>query len=122
MKRIYSAIVMSLMAATLWAAPIDGKWRAETKRADRMIATTFDLKAADGKLTGTVSMGRGKRDKSIEIQNGKIDGDRFSFTTLHKTKKGERSITWQGAVSGDELKGTTGRGKRAIEFTAKRVS
>jgi len=128
MKRMFGTVILSLIAASLWAAPIDGKWQAETKidgkgkRAGTTVTTTFDLKAGDGKLTGSVSSGRGKRGRSAEIQNGKLEGDRFSFTTVQKTKKGEKSISWQGTLSGDQLKGTTGRGKRTVEFTAKKVS
>jgi hypothetical protein len=128
MKTMLTSIALSLLAATLWAGPIDGKWQAETKlegkskRAGTTVTTTFDLKTADGKLTGSVSTGRGKRNKTAEIQNGKIEGDRFSFTTIQKTRNGEKTISWQGTLSGNELKGTTGRGKRSVEFTAKKVS
>jgi hypothetical protein len=128
MKTVLNSIVLSILAVTLYAGPIDGKWRAETKlegkskRAGTTVTTTFDLKASDGKLTGSVSTGRGKRNKTVEIQNGKIEGDRFTFTTVRKTKKGEKTISWQGTLNGNELKGTTGNSKRPVEFTAKKVS
>jgi hypothetical protein len=99
MKTVLNSIVLSILAVTLYAGPIDGKWRAETKlegkskRAGTTVTTTFDLKASDGKLTGSVSTGRGKRNKTAEIQNGKIEGDRFTFTTVRKTKKGEKTIS-----------------------------
>jgi len=129
MKKLLSLIAMGLLASSLYAG-IDGKWRAELQapqgkakpEGKRTLTTTFDLKADGNALTGKVTASGGKRRRSFEIQNGKVEGDKFSFTTLIQTKKGETKLIWEGTVSGDELKGTRSRvgGKRGQDFTAKR--
>ena len=120
-------IGMFAAALALMSANIDGKWVAEVEqRAKGQEAkkqqVTLTLKSDGSALTGTV--GAGKKGKGAEIQNGKIEGDKFSFTTVAKTKKGENKMNWTGTVSGDELKGERARdgGKRGAAFTAKRSS
>ena len=64
-----------------------------------------------------------KRSGTAQIQDGKIEGNQFSFTTVQiSKKKGEQKETWQGTVDGDTLQGTRSRagGKRGQPFTAKR--
>ena len=113
-----------------WAAPIDGKWVAKLERragkkkggGTTAVELTFNLKSDGDRLTGTVSRGTGRRAPTQTIDNGKIQGNRFSFTTVQRNKKGDRKLVWEGAVQGDELKGTRaaeGR-RRGADFTAKR--
>ncbi len=119
----------SLAAMT---AGIDGEWTSESKAkgkkgggTERTITSTFDLKQEGVKLVGSASMSAGKRSRTAEIQDGKIEGNRFSFTTVQKGRKGEnneRKRFWEGTLAGDELKGTFAarRGGRGTTFTAKR--
>jgi len=116
--------LFSLVAA---AAPIDGAWAGEMKSGGKkgggqVSPMTLNLKSDGQQLTGTVSMARGKKGRStpVTIQDGRIDGNSFSFTTVHTTKKGEQRQTWRGTIDGDKLTGSTGRGKRGTPFTAKR--
>jgi hypothetical protein len=73
--------------------------------------TTLTLKSEGGSLTGTVvsvsaapwmaeTTGR-----SIEIKDGKIDADKFSFKVTTENKQGERTAVYEGNVVGDHLKG-----------------
>ena len=89
---------------------------------DRTVRVTFNLKADGNKLTGTVTSGAGKRNRSAEIVDGKIDGNQFSFTTVQNSKKGEQRQERRGTLEGDTLQGTRSRagGKRGQPFTAKR--
>jgi hypothetical protein len=125
---------LSLMIAGLFlwvsaalGAGIDGKWTAEMKMGGRRNADaktqaiTMDLKASGDKLEGSVSAGR--KGAGVTIQDGKIEGNKFSFTTVVASKKkGDQKIRWEGTVEGDTLKGTRGveGAKRAQDFTAKR--
>ena len=43
--------------------------------------------------------------RSIEIKDGKIDGDRFSFKVTTDGKQGEKTAVYEGTVVGDHLKG-----------------
>jgi hypothetical protein len=129
MKTLLSLIAMSLLAVGLFAASIDGKWKVETtmpqgrgKGGGRTFTTILDLKSDGAKLAGTVTIQAPGGDRTTEIQDGKIDGDKFSFTTVQQTRQGEMKVMWEGTLSGDELKGTRKRegGGRGLEFTAKR--
>ena len=56
-----------------------------------------------------------------EIKDGKIDGNRFSFTTMMSTPNGDRKTSYSGAVEGNVLKGNAEReGGQARPFEAKK--
>ena len=120
-----------LLAGAAAAADIDGKWVAEFQQPARTqggeartVQVILDLKAAGGELQGSVSIAGRRRAPEMPIQNGRIEGNRFSFTTVQKTQKGENRVEWKGAVEDGQLKGTRGRegARRALPFTAKRQS
>ncbi len=112
-----------LLALAAFAAGIDGKWKVETKtKKGQTITTTIDLKAEGDKLTGSVTRAA-KRERTTPIENGKLEGNKFSFTTTEKSRKTDAvKITWEGTVEGDQLNGThTAEGrKRGTSFVAKR--
>src|SRR5262249_45199849 len=105
-KCAITALVFCATSLTLLAASIDGKWTSETKFGERTIQNTFNLKSDGGALTGTMEMSAGGQSRSTDIKDGKIDGDKFKFTTVQRGKQGERTIVYEGTVDGDELKGT----------------
>ena len=114
MKKV--AITTLVLCATSFAASIDGKWISEREvgAADGKTyihTTTITLKSDGGLLTGTVvsvsaapwmaeTTGR-----SIDIKDGKIDGEKFSFKVTTESKQGERTAVYEGTVEGDHLKG-----------------
>src|SRR6266446_2176692 len=94
--------MMVLSAVLLTAASIDGKWISETKVGDADGGTythtsTFTLKSDGGVLTGTVVQVSGapwmreRTGRLIEIRDGKIDGDKFSFKVTYELKDGEKT-------------------------------
>ena len=128
MRLALSILMISAVTALAFSPNgIDGRWTAEMKpqsrkQADRTVSQTLDLKVDSSALTGSVSMGR--KGRSAEIRDGKIDGSKFSFTVVRQTKKGEQKIRWEGQLEGDLLKGTVMRegARRGMSFTAKRAS
>ena len=120
-KFALSAIAtLALMATTMFAADISGKWTAEVEGRDgQKRTTTFNLKAEGDKLTGTVS-GPGGRDFNIE--DGKISGDDVSFTVTMEMNGNSRKVLYKGKASGDQLNLKRGEGERAREITAKRTT
>ncbi len=124
-------LMITLLACALAssAAGVDDRWNATAtvrskKVADKQVAFTLDLKTVDGKLTGSVSIAGVKKPRLQPIEDGKIDGDRVTFSTHRKTKKGEATILWVAAVNGDQLTGTRTRegAKKGLDFTAKRAN
>jgi hypothetical protein len=128
--RLRTLILFLLAACVASAAAIDGAWTSEMKMRggkkgggqDRTVRITMNLKAEGNQLTGTVASGARKRSQNAQIQDGKIEGNQFSFTTVQTTKKGEQKQEWRGTIDGDTLQGTRSRagGKRGQPFTAKR--
>ena len=127
MKRL---VLSALVFAALAAAAVDGRYSAKMDRtghnkknagATVTREIVFDLKSDGGTLTGTIGGSNAKRGP-VSIQNGKVDGDKFSFTTVQGSKKGVKKFDWQGSVTGDELHATRtpeGR-KHGMEIVATR--
>jgi hypothetical protein len=131
MKALSFALTLFVLSAVcLSAAGLDGKWAAESKMraqdgTERTLNMTLDLKSEGGTLTGAVTqtVGPNGDPRTTEIQNGKIDGNKFSFTTVAETPRGTMKWTWEGTVDGDMITGTRSReggGGRSTPFTAKR--
>jgi hypothetical protein len=125
--RLRTLILFLLAVALASAATLDGTWSSEMKMkskkgGDRTVQVTFNLKTQGDQITGTVVSGGKKRNATAQIQDGKIDGNRFSFTTVQTTRKGEQKQQWKGTIDGDTLEGTRSRsgGRRGQSFTAKR--
>lgn len=116
---VCAALLMTLGAVSARATDITGTWSAEMKTPDgQSFPLTFTFKQDGATLTGTV---QGPQGDPIDISNGKIDGDTFTFDvsfngmTIHHT----------GAVTGDdEIKITTKSDSAdfpGIDLTLKRV-
>jgi hypothetical protein len=109
---------MMLSAATAPAADVTGTWTAEAAAPDgSTFQLTFTFKQDGAKLTGTV---QGPMGEPMEITNGRIDGDKFSFDVSFNGM----TISHQCTVAGDEIKMTTKSDSSdfpGMELTLKRV-
>ena len=127
--------ILLFASLTAFAAAIDGTWTSEMDVGDADGKTythtsTFTLKSDEGRLTGAVvqvSAAPWMREltgRSIEIRDGKIDGEKFSFKVITENKQGERTAVYEGTVDGDRLKGTIKYRGIGITrpFDAKRVN
>jgi len=129
MKSVAVTLILLLVAGmVVFAADIDGKWKAEMKRPSRdgsgeiTITTVFNLKADGAKLTGSVTVSGPWGDREATVSDGKIDGNKFSFTTTMEGPNGSMTTKYEGTVEGDTLKGTSARegGQRTFPFEAKK--
>jgi hypothetical protein len=119
-------VCLFLLGGLALAASIDGKW-VSVRKMERggesfTITQTFDLMAQGSSLTGSVSMAFGDQEpRKTEIKDGKIDGNKFSFTAVMSTPNGEFKMVYEGTVEGTTLKGTSSReGGQPRPFEAKR--
>jgi hypothetical protein len=127
-SRLIRMVLAGLIAATAWAASVDGKWDFETtqrnqkKGTESTLKVTLDLKTDGSTLKGAVITHNPRRDVTASIQDGKISGDQISFVTVNQNPKGDVKFTWTGTLSGDDLRGTRTRegAKRGVDFNAKR--
>ena len=117
-KVALALVFFTLASVSALAADFNGKWNAsvESPRGTQTIA--FDFHVDGAKLTGTVTSPRG----SVDISNGKIDGNKFSFSTTAEGPNGSMTTKYEGTVEGSVLKGTSARegGQRSFPFEAKK--
>lgn len=98
----FSSILLALSAATLLAADVSGNWSGQMSGPNGDgIAITFAFKQDGSKLTGTV---QGPQGDPIAITDGKVDGDKISFTV---NVNDQMVIKHEGKVSGDEIQLTS---------------
>lgn len=119
-----------LFAGFALGAGVDGKWYSERKMErdgqSFSIKQTFDLKSDRGKLTGKMTMAFGDQEpRSIDIKEGKVDGNKFSFLAVMDMQGNEIKIKYEGTIDGDTMKGTSLReggqgGGQPRPFEAKR--
>ena len=108
--KVLSFCVIALLAmfSTAWAADVDGKWIAKVAgtqgQQDSEITLTF--KADGTTVTGTLNNSIMPGD--IEIQEGKIEGDKISFSLKRNFGQSDMKVVWKGTVAGDEIKFTRG--------------
>jgi len=104
---------------------ITGKWTYEQAGRNGSRQFTMSLKQEGSKLTGSVpGMGRGGTDAPVEITDGKVEGDRISFSVKREFNGNMMMTKYDGTVKGDELKlkitRETQNGPQTTDVTAKR--
>ena len=122
MKKFAFSVIatLALMATTLFAADVTGKWSGEVEgRNGQKRTQTFDLKADGDKVTGSM-VGPGGRE--FKIEDGKISGDTLTFSVTVEMNGNTRKMEYTGKIVGDSINFKTGQGDRAREFTAKRAT
>ena len=118
MKSILALFAM--LSFSCLAADVTGNWKGTAESPNGSIERTFSFKQDGAKLTGeTVSSFAGKS----TITEGKVDGDKVSFTINVKIQDNELTVTYKGVVSGDTIKfaATIAGGDQVMEFNTKRV-
>lgn len=93
--------VLFLAAAAMQAADVTGKWEGEAGGPNGSFPLKFTFKQDGAKLTGTME---GPQGDSMEISDGKVDGEKIAFTVKFDRGGGGMKIGHQGTVKGDEMK------------------
>lgn len=113
-----SALVM-FAAVVMAAADIGGKWKATIETPMGSIEYTYDFVVKEAALTGKIQSSFG----SSDVIDGKVDGDKVTFTEIFKIEDMEVRVTYSGQIaSADEIKFTRQVGDFATEaFVARRA-
>lgn len=90
------AVLLAVLAGAALAADITGKWTGSSDQ----FTLTFAFKQEGEKLTGTVT---GPQGDPIPINDGKVQGDKLSFTVKVDMGGGSMKITHDGVIKGDEI-------------------
>lgn len=121
---ICTALVLALSAGALISAQttatdVTGAWAGTFSTPNGDVQLTFHFKQDGGKLTGTVDTNMGG--DAVDIQNGKVDGNKIYWETSFNGM----TITHDGTVDGDEMKvtvkGSGDNGFPPADLTLKRA-
>ena len=96
-KVIGSIVLFGLLATTLYAADITGKWAGASEQGEGF---TFNFKAEGAKLTGSM-VGRDGAERVIK--DGKIDGDAISFSVDSEWQGNPVKLVMKGKVVKEEI-------------------
>jgi hypothetical protein len=95
------ALALLLAATPAFAADIDGKWTGSVDTPNGPVQVNYTFKADGDTLTGSST---GPDGTSIAIKDGKIAGNKISFSLTLDFGAGPTTFNYTGEVSGTELK------------------
>jgi hypothetical protein len=107
MVRRTSIFLMVLVACSLvclYAADISGKWKSEFESGVGAQKYTFEFKVEKGKITGSTVADIAGAESKGKITDGKIEGDKISFSESLDYNGSPLAIEYKGTISGDEIK------------------
>ena len=111
MARLF--VLLLLTALAVFGADVAGKWKATYQGQDGPREVIFIFQVSEGKVSGTASDPRGE----APITEGKVDGDKITFTV----ERDDFKAVFTGTISGDDMKLSGTAGERTFELPAKRV-
>ena len=108
-KLLFVVTIALVFAFAVMAADVTGKWTFEQpgRGGNPGRPVTVTLKQDGGKLTGQMpGMGRGgdAPPPPAEVMDGKVEGDKVSFTVKREFNGNTMVTKYEGTVSGDEMK------------------
>jgi hypothetical protein len=109
MVRRTSVLLMVLVAFSVVCfcaatADISGKWKSEFESGVGAQKYTFEFKVEKGKITGTTVADIAGAESKGKITDGKIEGDKISFSESLDYNGSPLPIEYKGTISGDEIK------------------
>ena len=107
-----------LAAAPAFADVVDGKWTGSIDTPNGTVPINYTFKANGGTLTGSVL---GPDGMPIPIKDGKIAGNKLSFSLTLDFGGGPTTFNYTGEVSATELKLHSDFMGQPIDFTLKKA-
>lgn len=100
--RFYRGLAgLLLLAASAFAADVDGKWSGSMSTPMGDIPVGFTFKADGATLTGSTL---GPDGNAVQIKDGKVDGANISFSITFDFGGMPFTLTYKGVVSADTIK------------------
>ena len=118
-RKLTTALVLAftLAAAPAFAADVDGKWAGTISTPGGDFPVAFEFKSDGTQLTGTTMSPDGM---SLNIKDGKIDGDKITFGVSLDFGGMALDIAYSGVVTPTEMKMTADVAGMALEFVVKK--
>ncbi|MGD9160972.1 MAG: hypothetical protein PVG39_21320 [Desulfobacteraceae bacterium] len=96
MRAFIFTVLLMLVAVFSYAADIDGKWEGKVDFGGQSMDISYTFKADGNTLTGTT---KGMDGNDMAIKDGKIDGNKFSYTL---DMMGQ-AMKFNGEIKGDTI-------------------
>lgn len=117
--RFYRGLAaLLLLAASAFAADVDGKWAGMVSTPMGDIPVAFTFKADGAALTGTTT---GIDGSDVAIKEGKVDGANISFTVTFDFGGMPFTLVYKGVVSKDSIKFNVDAAGMPLELTVKKA-
>ena len=94
-------LAVVLLAAPAFAADVDGRWTGAMATPNGEVPVTFVFKAEGDRLTGALI---GMEGREFPIANGKVDGDKISYSVTIDLGGMPLELIYRGVVSASEIK------------------
>jgi len=94
------AVAVAVIAGAAMAADVTGKWTGSMAMGDNQFTLSYDFKQDGEKLTGTVT---GPQGNPLTLNDGKVEGDKLSFSIQAEGPNGSFKISSEGTIKGDEI-------------------
>jgi hypothetical protein len=108
-----------LLAASAFAADVDGKWTGTVSTPNGDFPVSFSFKADGAMLNGSMA---GPDGSDIAIKDGMIDGANISFWLSLDFGGNAMKLTYKGVVASDQIKITGEAEGMPFEFVVKKAS
>jgi hypothetical protein len=102
---VAAALVLGLAGAAI-AGEVAGTWTAEFDSQIGVQKYVYVFEVDGETLTGTATGERMGETVEVKITNGKVVGDKVTFTEMLDFQGQELPITYEGTIEGDEIKFT----------------
>jgi hypothetical protein len=100
----WMAVAVLGLSTPALAADATGNWKWTVERNGNTFEQTLKLKQEGSQLTGSIS---GRQGNETAIEDGKVADEMVSFKVTRMFGDAKVVFTYQGKLSGDEIKGTT---------------
>jgi hypothetical protein len=107
-----------LVSSTVLAAPVDGKWTGMLDTPMGPISVGFNFKADGAVLAGSSI---GPDGAELPIKNGKVDGDKITFSVDIDFGGMAMTLGYTGLVSADQIKMTIDFMGMPFDFVVKKA-
>jgi hypothetical protein len=99
-----SILILIILSAAAMAGDITGTWAGTMSMGDNQFTLTYSFKQDGGTLTGSVTPPNGD---ALPLSEGKVEGDKVSFTIKTEMNGGAVKFVVNGTVKGEEITLTT---------------
>jgi hypothetical protein len=119
MKLPTTILATLLLAASAFAADVDGKWAGTLNTPNGDVPVSFTFKADADKLSGSST---GPDGNEVKIADGKVDGKNITFSLTVDFGGMPLTLNYKGVVEKDQIKLTLDFGGMPFDFVVKKAS